>query len=347
MADIHKYTLAEVLNVVALPNTPQTAISNEGLLFTLQAIDTFTKQPDGSYIRTATVDKFNPTIERQSDGSIKTLPVNGTVPWITPTELSVPIPQPVAHDCNRWFIKLKETNPANNNDIIATDIMDHSLGKLWNKNMPLGPVMGLDEIKRCYDNQSGDKGFTITKPIPFVFPGATFILQNGIPAPAYPTLVGSLVFDTQLKKWGKQAGEFTCLLQFSPINETNNEAIPYTNFGMDSGIVDAADKKIKLFTVNPEEGFMRYGKIALYRLGFTELLEVNINFRTPFTGDITVDGSIDDRNLEPMIQHVESFVNARNCNVKCHVNAMWHTLSISGNFDLQYMEFRGIMAARR
>jgi hypothetical protein len=220
--------------------------------------------------------------------------------------------------------------------------MAHAAGNMLSVPQPLGPILTLSDAgNSCYPDLDAD-GWITAKGNPFTYPGTTITLQNGVPAPAYPILVGSLVFDTQLKKWGKQAGEFTALLQFSPINETNNEAISYTNFGMDSGILDALDKKIKLFSVNNSINFIRYGKIALYRLGFTELLEVNINFRTPFTGDITVDGSIDDRNLNTAIQHVESFVNVRNCNVKCHVNAMWHTLSISGNFDLQYMEFRGI-----
>jgi hypothetical protein len=116
---------------------------------------------------------------------------------------------------------------------------------------------------------------------------------------------------------------------------------------MDSGILDASDKKLKLFSQQGAKNQIRYGKIALYRLGFTEMLEVNINFRTPFTGDIIVDGSTDARDINQTIQYKESFVNVRQALVKCHVNAMWHTLSLTGNFDLQYMEFRGIVASRR
>lgn len=345
MADIHKYTLDEVLTVVPQSDLTPVQVSKCGLLFTLQAVDTFTKQPDGSYLLTSSVDKFSPVLTKAGD-SVTPSPDNSTVPWVTPEVLFMDTPT-VSVDCSKLELRLIEAAPEDSTEIIATDFMDHTLGKLWDIDMPLGPVAGLEEPERCYDNQHDDEGFTIRQPIDFTFPGATFTLQNGIPVPAYPTLVGSLVFDMQLKKWGKQAGEFLALIQFSPANATDGTVLNTTNFGMDSGVLAAADNTIKLFTLQTAQSLCRYGKIALHRLGFTEMLEVTINFRLRSTGTIVVDGSIDARTIDTTIQHVETFTNALQVVVKCHVAAMWHTLSISGNFDLQYMEFRGIMASRR
>ena len=234
------------------------------------------------------------------------------------------------------------------NTFNVEEFLDHSLGLIVNQNSNLGPIPNITEPVSCVIGGWEDPNLPdVVIEIDFTYPGATFTLQNGIPVPAYPTLVGSLVFDTQLKKWGKQADTFKCLLQFSPINATNNEAITYTNFGMDSGILYEADSKIRLFSVKNKSSQCRWGKIALYRLGFTEMLEVTFNFRTNSTGKIIVDGSTDGRELDTNIQHEESFTDVRQYVVKCHVAAMWHTISISGNFDLQYLEFRAIMASRR
>lgn len=222
-----------------------------------------------------------------------------------------------------------------------------SIGKLLNVLMPLGPIGYLPSNTVCYGYNGDWDGFVTVDLSDFTYPGATYTLQNGVPIPAYPTLVGSLIFDIQLKKWGKQADNFKALLQLTPINATDRGGIPYTQFGMDSGILAAADSKIRMFTVNTVKGFCRWGKIGLYRLGFTELLEVTFNFRTKSTGTITVDGSIDARDLDLDIQHEETFTDVRQHVVKCHVAAMWHTISIRGNFDLQYMEFRAIMGSRR
>lgn len=247
-------------------------------------------------------------------------------------------------ECIPWSI---ESYIDNNAKVVnGQHFMEHAAGTMLTVPQLVGPIPSItDSGNACYPDLDAD-GWIISDP-KFTYPPATFTLQDGVPVPAYPTLVGSFVMDMHLKKWGKQAGEFSCLLQFSPINATNNEAIPYTNFGMDSGILSPFDKKIKLFAQNDDNSVMRYGKIGFYRLGFTEMLEVNINFRTPYTGSIIVDGSVDANHLNTEIQHVEDFVDVTQALVKCHVNARWHTISITGNFDLQYMEFRGIMAARR
>lgn len=263
-------------------------------------------------------------------------------------------------DCELWILYYT-TNPNFDPDIntydymyMGTRFMDHQLGKMLEVRMPLGAV-AINELPKCsYSSPiyqidvpgAGDGYFTFTSEIPFTYPGSTYQIQDGTPVPGYPSYTGSIVFDIHLKKWGKQKNTFKALMEFSPLNSTDNAVIPYTNFGMNSGILKES-LKLSLFSQIPAQSMMRYGKFGLYRLGFTEALEFVLHFRTPSSGTITVDGSTDGRDINLLIQHVETFTNVRSHIVKCHVNAMWQTLTISGQFDLQFMEFRGIIAARR
>ena len=221
-----------------------------------------------------------------------------------------------------------------------------SEGKLLYNKMPVGPISYLSKNYVCYGYTGDWDGFVTLDLSDFTYPPATFSLQAGIPAPAYPTLAGSLVLDLGLKKWGKQAAKMNALIRYSPINALDNGIMPYSNFGMESGIL-ALDGTVRLFSVATTNGFLRYGKFGLYRLGFSEVFEVILHFRTPSTGKVVIDGSIDGKDIELNVQHTENFTSARSHVVKCHLNVRWYTVSIYGNFDLQYMEVRGIMAGRR
>lgn len=219
-------------------------------------------------------------------------------------------------------------------------------GLYIDNHVDIGPINYLPANYVCYGYDADWDGFTTIDLSDFTYPSTTFQLQDGIPAPAYPTLSGSLILDLHLKKWGKQASKMNALIQYTPINALDTGIIDYTNFGTESGIL-APDGSIRLFAVPTKSGYLRYGKIGLYRLGFTEVFEVIAYFRTPSTGKIVVDGSVDGKDLDVNVQHTESFTNARSHVVKCHLNVRWYTVSIYGNFDLSYLEVRGIMAGRR
>lgn len=252
-------------------------------------------------------------------------------------------------NCCIWYVINYDTTPDTYYQF--AEFMYHDTGKMLNIDMPLGVINPVSQLPSCIDigyelpGNDGNGWYSVT-PSKFEYPGTTYTLQDGVPVPAYPTYVGSITFDLQLKKWGKQKNIFKALVELAPLNAVQNAQIPYTNFGMESGVVKSTGK-IGVFSSKPGNTFMRYGKIGLYRLGFTEALEIILHFRTNSTGSVVVDGSIDGRDLETAIQHTESFTNVRQHTVKCHVNAMWHTISLYGNFDLQFMEFRGIIGGRR
>lgn len=181
----------------------------------------------------------------------------------------------------------------------------------------------------------------------FSYPTPTFTLQSGSISPAYPEILGSLVFDLQLKKWGKNLNSYRCLIALSPLNETQNQTIAFTNFGVDSGMLKYSDNTIRLFSAQPENSSLKYGKIGFYRQGFTAAQEVIVHFRMPCTGEITVEGSIDGKQLDPRLELVEFFVDEIEHTFYLDQSARWFTIAISGHFDLTYLEFRGTISGRR
>jgi hypothetical protein len=177
-------------------------------------------------------------------------------------------------------------------------------------------------------------------------PGSTFIIQDGSIEPMYPTYEGSLVYDMHLKKWGKYCGSHSQLVEYTPINLTSGTIIPYDNFGFYAGILDTAGS-LYLFNTKPSVNFARWGKVGLYRLGYTQALEVKVHFRSLSTGTIIIDASLDGRGLEPALQKTETFMDTIVHTFKFDVSARWFTITLSGQFDLQFMEFRGNIVSRR
>jgi hypothetical protein len=180
----------------------------------------------------------------------------------------------------------------------------------------------------------------------YTYPGATFLMQDGIPAPYYPTYVGALVLDTALKKWGKMKAEFQTLLDYSPFNSASGDVVPYSNLGVDMGIL-VNDGFIYNMDAKPLESFMRYGKIGYFRQGYTYLEEVRVHFRLPSTGTIKLAGTLNGLTLDKDIEQLYTYTDVLNMNCFGHIAARWHTIEISGNYDIQYIEYRGTLSSRR
>lgn len=180
----------------------------------------------------------------------------------------------------------------------------------------------------------------------YTYPGAKFLMQDGVPGPYYPTYVGALVFDTALKKWGKMKALFKTLLDYSPFNSASGDVVPYSNFGVDMGIL-AEDGYIYNMDSKPLDSYMKYGKIGYFRKGYTYLEEVRITFRLPSTGSVKLSGSLTGVNLDKDLDATHTFSDALNINCYGHIAARWHTIEISGNYDIQYIEYRGTLSSRR
>jgi hypothetical protein len=181
-------------------------------------------------------------------------------------------------------------------------------------------------------------------------PATSFLLQNGSIAPVYPTFEGALVYDLQLKKWGKYKGQYKVLVNYAPLNNAVNGGIPYANFGILGGILDLAGK-IRLFDIYPSYSYLTYGKVGYYRLGNTTVEEVHADFATPSTGFLKIDTSVEGRFIDPGLTKSIEFTNASSASVTGANPGSWMNITIGsvtgGTWNLNYLEFRGFQQGRR
>ena len=177
-------------------------------------------------------------------------------------------------------------------------------------------------------------------------PGGTFFLQRGSIAPVYHTSEGALVYDLQLKKWGKMKQRYKLLLDYSPINSTLNGVVPANVFGIHAGVL-RADGKINLFDMFPRDSYISYGKVGYYRLGNTSPEEVRVDFRIPCTGYVKVETSLDGSGLSSELVKVQPFTDAIKVILYGAYPGRWANIEIGGIFDINYLEYRGFTQGRR
>ncbi len=178
------------------------------------------------------------------------------------------------------------------------------------------------------------------------YPGSTFLLQNATTAPIYPDFAGALVYDLPLQKWGKAKCTYRCLMDYSPINSNVEQVIDYTNFGLTAGIL-AEDGFLRLFSANCTDSFIRYGKLAFSRIGYTYPEELVVNFRLPFSGSIQTDVSMDGRSIHAALQETTAFSSVGTAKVYPSYSGQWHTFAVSGNFDIRSISYTGRVSGIR
>lgn len=184
----------------------------------------------------------------------------------------------------------------------------------------------------------------------YTFPSATFLMQDGSKAPIYPVYSGAFVFDTALVKWGKMKQSYSAILDYNIYNSNSSQVTSYSNLGIKMALLvnDGVDDN-NIYNIDslPTDSWMRYGKIGYTRKGMTNGFEIRAHFRLPFTGDITIDGSLNGFVLNNSIQQNFSFTDVMNANCFFDMTSRWYTVKVSGNYDLQYIEFRGTIASSR
>lgn len=247
---------------------------------------------------------------------------------------------PTYDDGERWYLiesadQIYETGTP----------FDHEEGKIASVETPVWSTPLYLEDFPPYDIPTDDSVIIIGEDSA-VLPGASFNLQEGTPAPSYPTFTGAYVFDLGLKKWGKLKASYKTIFPFAPLNANVNGSINYTNFGMDCGIV-LDSMQVSVFDTKPADSWIRIGKIGYYRLGMTNLLEVKAMFRNLSQVTLTTDSSMDGRTLSVPLRSSEVFTNTIGFTSYPDVQGRWHTIKIEGNYDLQYLEIRGTIAGRR
>lgn len=197
-----------------------------------------------------------------------------------------------------------------------------------------------------YPGGSSGNTSSNSSPTTTYVPDIHWTLHDGVTFPEYPTFQGALVYDTQLKKWGKIKREFKLLLDYTPVNTAGNGSISHVNYGMDAGILSDTGT-IHLFTADRVDSYIKYGKLGYYRAGFTRSSELVAHFRKPFYGSLLIEPSLNGRDRDPGLAISQTFDGVYEATLPCDMSAKWYALSIVGEFDLNYLEFRGSSSGSR
>lgn len=177
------------------------------------------------------------------------------------------------------------------------------------------------------------------------FPKSSFLLQNGSLAPIYPTKYGAFVYDLHLKKWGKYKLEYKCLLDYSPVNTAQGVPVNFDFFGILAG-VHKSDGFLYIFDDNPSNSLITWGKIGYYRGGITSAQEVRFDFASVSAGEVIVDISLDGKNVASDLTSITNF-NGVTVIAYPPYDGKWFNVSLSGKWDVSFMEFIGFKKGRR
>lgn len=181
---------------------------------------------------------------------------------------------------------------------------------------------------------------------PLDTPPSTVTFQDGDPGPIYPSYVGALVYDTELKKWGKMKLAYKALIDLSPINTFQGKIVTAQRFGIEGGAIKA-DGFIYRFDGKPTDSYIKYGKLGYYRAGMSTLEQVAVHFRTPSTGTLEIEASLDGRNIETGFSNTTNFVDATSITGYPSLAGRWHNITLRGNYDITYLEYLGYASGRR
>lgn len=172
------------------------------------------------------------------------------------------------------------------------------------------------------------------------FPAASFLLQDGALEPIYPDFYGAFVYDLHYKKWGKAKHDYRRMFEMYPINSQSGKIVPYEVFGSDTAIIDSIGD-IYLHDKFPNDSKISWGKIGYFRKGFTDAEEVKLQLADVGTGILSLDGSLDGKNLSPFMSLALGFENATTVILYSGLSARWYNVTVSGIFDISGLEFRG------
>jgi hypothetical protein len=175
---------------------------------------------------------------------------------------------------------------------------------------------------------------------------SSFLFQDGSIAPRWPTCYGALIYDLQLKKWGKFKIEYKQLLDYLPINSDSQVTIAGAKENILAGVLKESGY-IYLFDSRPIESSLTWGKIGYYRQGFTDLQEITFNFAKLSTGTIDVDISVDGKNIVTEAAYSVPHEDARQQKVYPPYSGKWFNVTITGIFDISDLTVKGLVKGRR
>lgn len=171
-------------------------------------------------------------------------------------------------------------------------------------------------------------------------------LGGGIPHDCYSTRYGAYVFDTRLEKWGKLDQTYKVLVDYRAINNFQTTLRSQTVDGPYSGILNAAGE-LRVFTDTPQISYMVYGKVGYYRQGTTSVEEIRIHHRKAKAGWVAMQTSMEGKVPESQYTTTETFDSSGFWIKYGDIAGRWHNIIIGGQYDINYVEFRGITQGKR
>lgn len=176
------------------------------------------------------------------------------------------------------------------------------------------------------------------------YPPSSYVLQAGVPFLSYPTFEGSYVLDLLLKKWGKHKNQFTVLGSVDSINQEFDAALTTKDKGMNA-FLKVPNNELRVFDEYPTDSILRYGKIGLSRLGFTNMLEVKAFLRSAGLCSVDVEASLNGISITDVYTGAPS--PDRLIQLYLDKSARWFNIVIKGSYDMAGLEARTAYSGRR
>lgn len=166
-----------------------------------------------------------------------------------------------------------------------------------------------------------------------------WLTKHGSASPLYPTFVKSLVYDTQLEKWGISNMAFKAICGMGPVNRSDETIVPVHDFGMLAAVL-LADGTVAFIKPNTNEtdSEITYGKIGQYRLGKSTLSYLKLYFKEQFSGTIIVETSNDGNTVDTTRAIAADFDNVKSALFPFTVKGDWFNIKVRGSFTLKHIE---------
>lgn len=173
---------------------------------------------------------------------------------------------------------------------------------------------------------------------PFInLPPNYWLTKKGSAAPLFPTFIRSLVYDSQLEKWGISNMLFKAISSISPVNRSDKTIAPKHDYGMLAAIL-APDGSVAIISPNNTASEITYGKLGQYRLGKTKMAYLKFHFKEKFTGTLIVETSLDGRTVAPELTKAADFTDVLSARFPFTLTGEWFNMKVRGSFTLCHIE---------
>lgn len=197
------------------------------------------------------------------------------------------------------------------------------------------PSLGDVDIDKGLDDEptGAEKPNTPIKwnyPDPIPLPTNYYLLQLGTTAPYYPVWSEAIVLDLQLNKWGRYNNPHRGLHSLFPINRTDQTVI--FNSPMRVGAI-TPDNRFSIFGEENPYSSITYGKIGVFRQGYTKVTKISAQFATPPNVDAIVEVSLDGQLIDPALSE-GSHMDTIYAEMPFTFEGKWSTMRLDGTFNL-------------